>query len=336
VTLAKAGLTLLSILAFVESTSSRHSGQQSPAPKPLGQMVDVGGHRLHVNCTGHGAPTVVLENGFEEYSFDWILVQSQVAKFTRVCTYDRAGYAWSDPGPQPRTFAQINLELRMALEKLGESGPFVLVGHSFGGPVVRNFALRYPQLVAGIVFVDAASEEQRYTMGGKALRLRDGATGKAIPEPRERMLPADQPKPAPAAPPAAAAIEPPFDRLPPDIQQLHLWADSEAAMYDAQESERTWSPEYFKHWYETPQAGSLGAIPLLVLMRAEGGYGGDLDVPAARLEAERRQSHAHLAALSTRGKLQVVRSGHNMQVEVPLLVSQAIQRVIASTRKRPI
>ena len=120
-----------------------------------------------------------------------------------------------------------------------------------------------------------------------------------------------------------------------NAQKLHLWADSEPAMYDAQESERTWSPEYFKHWFETAQAGSLGAIPVLVLMRAEGGYGDDLDVPAPQLETERKQSHAHLAALSTRGQLQVVRSGHNMQVEVPLIVSRAIQRVIASTRKRP-
>src|SRR4029077_10315412 len=100
------------------------------------------------------------------------------------CTYDRAGYAWSDPGPKPRTFAQINLELHDALAKLGEKGPFVLVGHSFGGPAVRNFALTYPKLTAGIVFVDAASEDQRYTMQGKAIRLRDGATGKKIPEPR--------------------------------------------------------------------------------------------------------------------------------------------------------
>ncbi len=102
-------------------------------------MIDLGGHRLHFTCLGHGSPTVVIESGFDEYSFDWILVQLKVSAFTRVCAYDRAGYAWSDPGPKPRTFAQINLELRDALAKLGEKPPFILVGHSFGGPVVKKF-----------------------------------------------------------------------------------------------------------------------------------------------------------------------------------------------------
>jgi len=298
-------------------------------------MVDLGAHRLHVNCSGQGSPTVVVENGFNEYSFDWILVQSQVARFTKVCTYDRAGYAWSEPGPKPRSFAQINLELRDALAKLGENGPFVLVGHSFGGPAVRNFALTYTKLVAGIVFVDAASEEQRYTMQKKAILLRDGATGKPIPEPREQMLASDQPKLLASSPPPETTVDPPFDRLPPAIQKLRMWADSQPAMYDAQESERTWSPEYFKNWYETPQTGSLGSIPLIALMRAEGGYGNDLDVQATELETERKQAHAHLAALSTRGKLQVVRSGHNMQIEVPAIVSQAIKYVVDAVRKQP-
>lgn len=103
-------------------------------------------------------------------------------------------------------------------------------------------------------------------------------------------------------------------------------------MGDAEESERTWSPEYFQRWYEKPQAGSLGAIPLIALMRAKGGYGNDLDVPAEQLENERKQAH-HLAGLSTQGKLQVVNSGHNMQVEAPAIVAQAIQEVVSAARK---
>jgi pimeloyl-ACP methyl ester carboxylesterase len=102
-------------------------------PKPPGRLADLGGHRLHVNCTGKGSPTVVVETGLGDFSFDWVLVQSRVSAFARICTYDRAGYAWSDPGPKPRTFSQLNLELRDALSKLGEPGPFVLVGHSYGG-----------------------------------------------------------------------------------------------------------------------------------------------------------------------------------------------------------
>src|SRR5262249_14104378 len=111
-----------------------------PAPRAPGELVDLGGHRLHVHCMGKGRPTVVVENGLGDFSFDWSLVQLRVKRFERICTYDRAGYAWSDPGPKPRTFAQVNLELHDALAKLGESGPYVLVGHSYGGPVVRNFA----------------------------------------------------------------------------------------------------------------------------------------------------------------------------------------------------
>ena len=79
--------------------------QSGSAPAPTGKLVELGGHRLHVNCSGKGSPTVVIENGLGDFSFDWILVQTRVAKFTRICAYDRAGYAWSDPGPKPRTFA---------------------------------------------------------------------------------------------------------------------------------------------------------------------------------------------------------------------------------------
>ena len=110
----------------------------------------------------------------------------RVSRFTRICTYDRAGYAWSDPGPKRRTFSQLNLELRDALSKLGEPGPFVLVGHSYGGPVARNFAATYPREVAGMVLVDAAHEGLRVGIGGrKTIRLGDGAKGIGIPPPHE-------------------------------------------------------------------------------------------------------------------------------------------------------
>ncbi len=131
-------------------------------------MVDLGGHRLHVDCTGKGGPTVVVENGLGDFSFDWILVQQRVARFTRICTYDRAGYAWSDPGPLPRTFAQINMELRDALRRLGEHGPYRcwLPATPYGGPAMRNFATVYASDVVGVVFVDAAFEGMRVGIGG--------------------------------------------------------------------------------------------------------------------------------------------------------------------------
>jgi pimeloyl-ACP methyl ester carboxylesterase len=160
-------------LAIVALSASTGMSQSASAPHPVlhGQLVNLNGHRLHIDCAGKGSPTVILEGGFEEFSFDWTLVQSKVSTFTRVCSYDRAGYAWSDSGPKPTTSAQINLELHEALTKLDERGPFILVGHSFGGPIVRNFATTYPSEVAGIVFVDAVSEEQRFEMWNRAVLM---------------------------------------------------------------------------------------------------------------------------------------------------------------------
>jgi pimeloyl-ACP methyl ester carboxylesterase len=297
-------------------------------------MVDLGGHRLHIDCIGKGKPTVILENGFEEFSFDWILVQTKVAKFTMVCAYDRAGYAWSDPGPKPRTFVQMNLELRDALAKLGEHGPFVLVGHLFGGPVVRNFATTYPSDVAGMVFVDAVSEDQRFEMWHKAVLMRDGAKGKTVPPPHEDFLPSDKPDtPTYYKAPQVGTVEPPFDRLPPGIQKLHLWAQSQRALASAEENERAWSPEYFARWHANPESSTLGPIPLVVLTRAQGGFRDDLDIPAAQQEAERKQNQARLAALSKNCDQRIVASGEDMQVEAPDAVVQAIQDVMEAARK---
>src|SRR5215831_10382686 len=102
-------------IVIIALSSPFISAATPPAP---GTLVDIGGHKLHVNCTGTGSPTVVVENGLGDFSFDWSLVQNRVASFTRICTYDRGGYAWSEPGPKPRAFAQLNLELHDALAKL--------------------------------------------------------------------------------------------------------------------------------------------------------------------------------------------------------------------------
>lgn len=123
---------------------------------PPGEMVDVGGHRLHINCVGRGSPTVILESGLGNMSADWANVQPEVAKTTRVCAYDRAGTGWSEPGPMPRDPEQIARELHTLLDNAGIDGPYVLVGQSFGGLYVRMHAARYPSEVAGMVLVDAS------------------------------------------------------------------------------------------------------------------------------------------------------------------------------------
>lgn len=298
--------------------------------------MDLGGHRLHVNCTGKGSPIVVVENGLGDFSFDWSLVQSRVSHFARICTYDRAGYAWSDPGPKPRTFSQLNVELRDALSKLGEKGPFVLVGHSYGGPLVRSFAATYPREVAGMVLVDAAHEGLRVGIGGgKTIRLGDGAKGISIPAPHEAMSASDKPVVrAEELPEELKTLDAMFKVLPPDEQKTHLWAQLLPAVYDAQNSETEWSDEYFAKWLATPQEGTLGKIPLIVLSRAEGGYrDGDADIPAAQLEKERKEGQSKLAALSTNSRQVIVHSGHNMNLEAPDDVTAAIRQVVEAVRR---
>jgi len=324
------GMVLAS--AFLARFATAQQGE-SAAPQPRGKLVDLGGHRLHVDCRGAGSPTVIVENGFEEFSFDWSSVQSRVAKFSRICTYDRAGYAWSDPGPAPRTLVQINLELHYVLAKLGEQGPFVLVGHSFGGPIARSFAMVYPKDVAGIVFVDAVSEDQRFEMWNKAVLMREGAKGKDVPVPHEDILPGDKLADSPYFNAAKVQkIESPFDRLAPDLQALHLWAQSQRSLASTEENERTWSPEYFARWHDQPAPNPLGSIPLIVLTRKDGGFR-DLDIPAVQQEAERKTNQARLAALSKNGEPRIVGSGEDMQIEAPDAVVQAIQDVLKIVRK---
>ena len=327
--------TFIGCAFFLSMLGGRGVVNSATAPAPPGRLVDLGGHRLHINCMGKGSPAVVVENGLGDFSFDWTLLQDRVSRFTRICTYDRAGYAWSDPGPKPRTFAQINLELRDGLAKLGEKGPYVLVGHSYGGPVIRNFALTYPRDVAGMVQVDAAFEGMRVGIGGgKTLRLGEDAKGRTIPAPREQMEASDKPSmPEHAVPQDPQPLDAMYKVLPEADQKLQIWAESQLEIQDAETSQMEWSGEYFANWMKTSQAGTLGAIPLVVLTRAEGGYGNDQDVPAAQLEKERKDGQAMLVKLSSNSKQVIVKSGHNMDLEAPDDVSGAIRMVVDSVRK---
>ena len=151
--------------ALYQATASR---RDLASLSPPGTLVDVGGHRLHIWCTGTGAPTVVLDTGLGGTAFDWGYVQPEVAEFTRVCSYDRAGMGYSEAGPRPRTSQQIVRELLALLEGSGTPDPVILVGASIGGWNVRLFASTHPNRVAGLVLVDARHEEQgqRLTAAG--------------------------------------------------------------------------------------------------------------------------------------------------------------------------
>src|SRR5918994_5415779 len=132
-------------------TVSEALDEDPPMP---GQLIDVGGHSLHLRCSGSGSPTVVLEPGagLMSSTLGWIV--PAVARETRVCVYDRAGHGWSEPADSPQDGAQIATDLHTLLERGNVPGPYVLAGHSFGGLYVQSFAAQYPDDVAGLVLVD--------------------------------------------------------------------------------------------------------------------------------------------------------------------------------------
>jgi len=156
-----AGIAMLLIVGIgYQFISTKIDDSNYPPP---GKLVDVGGYKFHINCIGNseaGIGTVILDAGLGGCSLDWSLVQPEVAKFSRVCSYDRGGHGWSDESPNPRTSKYIAQELHELLVQAREEGPFILVGHSFGGINVRLFANMYPEQVAGVVLVDSSHEDQ--------------------------------------------------------------------------------------------------------------------------------------------------------------------------------
>jgi pimeloyl-ACP methyl ester carboxylesterase len=297
--------------------------------------VDIGGQRLYLDCRGTGSPTVLLEAGAGDFSFVWALVQGRIATFTRVCSYDRAGYLWSEPGERPRTYAQLALELKTALGRAGVRPPYVLVGQSYGGLVVRGFATRYPGDVAGMVLVDAVHEDERIVYGGEAHRLRDAARGRPYPEPRIALDTQFIRMARDSAVLPAEPLPPPLNRLPADAQRAWREGQGQPLYRMAWAAEMDWSPEDLArmHNERLTNRRSLGRVPLIVLARTAGDYEQGLAISADSLERERRYYAADLAALSSESELVFAKaSGHNIHIEDPGLVVSAIRRVVQRAR----
>jgi len=144
-------LTLAFTGAIYQALSTKADQRNYPA---LGQLVDVGGYKLHIYCIGEGSPTVILDAAADMMSSDWAWIQPEIAKHTRVCSYDRAGMGWSDAGPQPRDAKQVTIELHALLTNAGISAPYIMVGHSAAGLYARMYAAEYPEEVVGMVLVD--------------------------------------------------------------------------------------------------------------------------------------------------------------------------------------
>jgi pimeloyl-ACP methyl ester carboxylesterase len=145
-------LVLIAIVGLLYEHRARN--RDSALYRPPGKLIDIGGYRLHLSCAGERGPTVVLEYGLQASYFDWRLVQPEIANFTRVCFYDRAGYGWSDRSSRPRIPSVMADELHTLLHTAGEKPPFILVSHSFGSYNAVMFTHKFRDEVSGLVLVD--------------------------------------------------------------------------------------------------------------------------------------------------------------------------------------
>jgi pimeloyl-ACP methyl ester carboxylesterase len=315
---------------------------------PPGRLVDVGGWRLHLNCTGQSkgkTATVVLESGAGDFSVDWSLTQPAIARFARVCSYDRAGAGWSELGPRPRTMRQAVYELHTALSKAGEKGPYVLVGHSLGGLLIRVYASQYPKEVAGMVLVDSTHEDTELMMNGKFQRMRELSQGRPLPAIRttisadEKELSEEEKREIDnflkqMGPPKISA---PYNRLPAEIQAARLWALSQPRHYAADDA--PYLSEELAEIYAARQKQEypLGAAPLAVLLPKPDVGNPPPGVAAdewRRVNEEKRRQKEEFANLSRNSKLIVAEnSGHHIHLDEPEVVINAIRQVIEAARR---
>jgi pimeloyl-ACP methyl ester carboxylesterase len=175
-----AGLLLLGLVGAVsQAVATSRDRRAYPAP---GEMIKVAGHRLHLHCTGQGSPTVILEASNLGMSAHWVRIQQEVARVTRVCSYDRAGMGWSEAGPGSRDARRVAVELHTLLSSAGEAPPYVIAAHSYGGLYALDYAGQYPAEVAGLVLLDSSHPDQfTRTPEGQAMFRRTSRMGVVLP-----------------------------------------------------------------------------------------------------------------------------------------------------------
>jgi pimeloyl-ACP methyl ester carboxylesterase len=301
-------------------------------------LIDVGGHRLHFHASGSG-PVVVFDAALGGSSISWTPVQPEVARFARACTYDRAGFGWSDAGPMPRTAGRIADELRVLLDRSGEPPPYILVGHSFGGLVTRIFAKRYPDVTGGLVLVEAAQPEDWTNPGGteldKLLRgaalCRHGARAArlGIAHVVSALVGAGALRPAFALARLFSRgdlkahdqwILGPLMKLPPEVRHplRQFWTERKffEALGSQIETIRTSAQETLD-----AAKGGYGDLPLITISQTDPGD-------------HRLRQQTALAASSTRGRHIIApNSGHWVPLDEPALVVDAVRDVLQAAAR---
>lgn len=279
----------------------------------VGRLVDVHGKTMHIYCTGEGSPAVILDSGLGDTYSSWRSVQPDIAKFTQVCSYDRAGLGYSEPSSQPRTSRVIAAELDDLLQAAGVRPPYVLVGHSMGGYDVRIYVSLHRDEVAGMVLVDASHPDQENRFPAE-LKKMEGSWQRDA-ELLELAMPFGIPRLLGMCDddPRSRAGECNWNTAREGVAELKAFRESAA---------------------EAAATGTLGDMPLAVLSH-------DPDKPSSELSPELakptneawEKMQEELAHLSTRGTQTIAKnSAHYIQNDRPDVVIEAIRKVVDQAR----
>lgn len=279
----------------------------------FGKLIDVGGRVMHIDCTGEAAPTVILDSGLGDTYDSWRKVQPAIAKFARVCSYDRSGLGYSDPSSQPRTSKVMAAELHGLLHAAGVDPPYVLVGHSMGGYDVRLYASLYPDEVVGMVLVDAShpDQESHFPAGVKKME----GTWQRDAELLEFTTPFGIPR-----------VLGMCDDDPRSRAAACNWHSAREGLAELK--------SFQKSAAQTKTTGSLGNMPLAVLSHDPEKPSSELPPELAKTtNAEWERMQEELAHLSTRGTQTIAKnSAHYIQVDRPDVVIDAIHNVVDQAR----
>jgi pimeloyl-ACP methyl ester carboxylesterase len=302
---------VLMLSGFVyENVAESRDRRFNPMP---GKLLNVDGIKMHIDCLGEGNPTVILDSGLGDSYVSWRKVQPEIAKTTRVCSYDRAGIGYSETSPRPRTSSVIASELHDLLSKAAISPPYVLVGHSMAGYDVRVFANLYRDEVAGMLLVDASHPEQDRRFPAE-IRNMEGSWQ------REAEF--------------LAMI------MPFGIPRLIGFCDEEPVQRAADcnyHSAREGLAEmkaFPISAAETARTGTLGDLPLAVLSHDPDKPSGEFPPALAKsVNTEWEKMQEDLAHLSSRGTQTIAKnSAHYIQIDRPDLVISGVQNVIEQAR----